>query len=78
MDKPTEALTGVPEPYRTILDGQSINRLADEAAIPYSTLRRKLREPMSLTMGDLLRLADALETTPASLLPERFRAAEVA
>lgn len=80
MDKSTDPLSGVAEPYRSLLAeaGQSINSLADTSAIPYSTLRRKLRDPEALTMGDVLRIADVLGVNPATLLPTRAAAVAVA
>lgn len=48
--------------------GHSINSLAEETGIPYSTLRRKLRTPLTLTMADLLAVADALGTNPMALM----------
>lgn len=80
MDKRTDPLSGVAEPYRGLLAeaGHSINGLADRTSIPYTTLRRKLRAPELLTMGDLLLIAEALGVSPASLLPAQFAPAQVA
>ncbi len=52
--------------------GASMNALADETGIPYSTLRRKLRGLSDFTLSDLLLIAEALGTTPDLLLPTEF------
>lgn len=72
-----DTLTGVPEPIKSLLSEKrfSINSLADATGIPYTTLRRRLREPNGLTMGDLLRIAAALEVSPAALIPAALVAA---
>lgn len=58
--------------------GMSINALADATGIPFSTLRRKVRDQADFTLGDLLLIAEALDTTPAALLPESFTESRVA
>lgn len=44
--------------------------LATRTGIPYSTLRRKLQAHADLSVTDLARIAEALEVSPASLLPD--------
>lgn len=61
----------VAEPFKTLMADQdiSINGLSETTRIPFATLRRKLHEPEAFTVGNLLRLAEALSTTPDRLLP---------
>lgn len=50
------------------LDGRSENSVALDTGIALSTLRRRIADPASLTMSELVRLAEALDRTPAELL----------
>ena len=68
MDKPLEALLG----------GRSLNSLAAETGIAYSTLHRKAAAPDALTVGELLRIAEALDKSPADALTEILAATKSA
>ena len=76
MDKPPQDAEGIAEPIATLMRGAdvSLNSLALTTRIPYTTLHRRLHEPATLTMGDLLRISAALEVSPAQLLPSGFNA----
>ncbi len=52
--------------------------LSDTTGIAYSTLRRKLRGDVDLSVTDLARIAAALDVPPASLLPRLDPTGEVA
>lgn len=56
-----------------LLNGWSINGLAEESGIAYSTLRRKLSDPDQLTMRELLKIADAQGRTPEAVLLAAFQ-----
>jgi hypothetical protein len=43
--------------------------LAEHSGIPLSTLRRRRRRALDLTMGELLGLSEALTQTPTSFFP---------
>jgi len=47
--------------------GISETRLADNAAIPRTTFKRRLIDPDSFTLAELERVAGALGTDPAGL-----------
>lgn len=47
----------------------SINSLADQTGIPYSTLRRKITGHSDLTLAEVLVIAEALGLHPADLIP---------
>lgn len=70
MAKTSNSEDGVPEPFLSLMNeaGYSINSLADETGIPFSTLRRRLRNPDSITLGETLALAEALHETPTGLI----------
>lgn len=74
MDKSTDMLSGVPEPFRSLLAdaGHSHNSLAAAAGIPRSTLGRRFRDPQTFTMRELLAIAEVLGVSPADLLPSAF------
>jgi len=44
--------------------------LAEHSGIAYSTLRRKLDAQADISVVDLARIAEALDRSPASLLPD--------
>ena len=44
--------------------------LAAQSGIAYSTLRRKLDAQADISVVDLARIAEALERSPASFLPD--------
>lgn len=61
----------IAEPFAVLMQagGFSLNGLASTAGIPYSTLRRKLvSDPRSLTMRELLGIAEALKVSPETLV----------
>lgn len=45
--------------------GLSESRLADSSAIPRTTFKRRLVNPATFTLGEMERLAEALEADPA-------------
>ena len=45
----------------------SVKALSDMAAIPRMTLTRRLTDPASLTLNELERIADVLQTSPVFL-----------
>ena len=49
--------------------GISINALADQTGIPFSTLRRSLKGDRALNLLELRKIAAALNVSPAALLP---------
>lgn len=55
-----------------LLDGWSINGLAEASGIAYSTLRRKLSDPEQLTMRELLKIAEAQGRTPEAVLSAAY------
>lgn len=46
---------------------------AKRAGIPETTFRRKLRAGADFTVGEVARIAQALDISPADLLPAEFR-----
>ncbi|HEY4753564.1 MAG TPA: hypothetical protein VIH37_09775, partial [Candidatus Limnocylindrales bacterium] len=63
------AAEAIAEPIATLMAGAnlSLNALSTKTRIPYTTLYVRLHEPTKLTMGNLLRIADAL-AIPAHVL----------
>jgi transcriptional regulator with XRE-family HTH domain len=58
---------------KALLDSdKSKTQLARVTGIPYATLDRKLRGVTDFSVVELLRVADALGITPASLVPPLF------
>lgn len=51
------------------------HRLSELTAIPYSTLHRKLKRPMLLTVDELISIADTLGYPVEALLPDDVEAA---
>lgn len=49
--------------------GISMNALADEAGIPYATLRRSLKAGRALNLSEIRQIAAALGVWPSDLLP---------
>jgi DNA-binding Xre family transcriptional regulator len=47
-------------------------KLADLAAIPYTTLHRKLKGQTAFTLDDILVIAQALRVNPSDLLQTQF------
>lgn len=58
--------------------GWSIQRTANESAIPYTTLYRKAKGGADFTMAEIGALADALEVSPSTLLPASWTVVAVA
>lgn len=50
--------------------GISINALADQAGIPYATLRRSLKGARAINLLELRSIAGAIGIPPSHLLPE--------
>lgn len=48
----------------------SMNALADETGIPYSTIRRSLKGGRALTIPEIRSIAAALGVWPSDLLPD--------
>ena len=48
---------------------------AEKAGMAYSTFTRKLNGGPEFTLGELARIAKVLGISPASLLPDEFKAA---
>lgn len=72
MANTTAPSSKVAEPFKTLMADLyvSINGLSETTRIPFATLRRKLHDPESFTVGNLLRIADALGVEPAALIPK--------
>jgi len=49
--------------------GLSENALAQKSGIALSTLRRRIRRPGDLTLGEVLALSETLGVAPESLFP---------
>lgn len=58
--------------------GVSMNALADQAGIPYATLRRSLKGGRALNLLELRAIAATLGVNPSQLLPAEFTRSEVA
>ena len=58
--------------------GWSIQRTANESAIPYTTLYRKAKGGADFTLSEIGALADALEVSPSTLLPATWTVTAVA
>ncbi len=67
----TEAREYVAAEVRAALarDGRSAAQLATDSGIPRSSLSKKMRAQVSLTVEETLAIAVALNVDPASLLP---------
>jgi lambda repressor-like predicted transcriptional regulator len=50
----------------------SMNALADETGIPYSSLRRSLKGGRALTIPEIRSIAAALGVWPSELLPDEL------
>ncbi|WP_437582685.1 hypothetical protein ACSAGD_10505 [Paramicrobacterium sp. CJ85] len=56
-----------------ILDAERTKKwTAEKSAIPTTTFNRKLRGGAEFTIGEVLRVADALSVHPYDLLPREF------
>lgn len=56
----------------------SMNALADETGIPYSTIRRSLKGGRALTITEIRSIAAALGVWPSDLLPDDLTVRQVA
>ena len=52
----------------------SMLQVATDAAIPYTTLHRKMKGVGSFSLDELARIAIALEVSPGALIPAPFKA----
>ena len=50
----------------------SMNALADQAGIPYATLRRSLKGGRALNLNEVRNIAAALGVWPSDLLPDEL------
>ncbi|MFS0854583.1 helix-turn-helix domain-containing protein [Microbacterium sp. 179-I 3D4 NHS] len=70
----------VAEAVADALQGEKRSKrwLARRSEIPLSTLRRKMQGKADFTVTEIARIAEALEVSPASLLPPLRSTGEVA
>jgi transcriptional regulator with XRE-family HTH domain len=61
-----------------IIRGTNVKALSDETGIAYPTLRRSLKGGRSLTIQDILKIADAINVSPSALLPDTITARDAA
>lgn len=53
--------------------GMTKKAVSEKAGIPYSTLNFMLRGQRSVTLDDILSIAEATESTPSAFIPPQFR-----
>jgi DNA-binding phage protein len=70
MDTNTDASQII---FKAILDAErSQSWVANKSGIPVTTLRRKLQGQGDFRLGEVASIAQALNLTPADLLPTEF------
>lgn len=63
---------------QTSRKGKTDYYVAERASIPWTTYRRKLRGVNMFQFDELLRIAEVLEISPATITPPIFRQSEAA
>lgn len=58
--------------------GMTKKAVSDKAGIPYSTLNFMLRGQRSVTLDNILSIAEATETKPSEFIPPQFKDAALA